>query len=65
MQQPKPVVSAVTEARPDPLDLLDAQVDGYGGPIGAAIGGVEGQGLGLPSSHGASQPGQLRDLDAV
>jgi hypothetical protein len=26
---------------------------------------VEGQELGLPGSHGAGQPGELRDLDAV
>jgi hypothetical protein len=35
------------------------------GPVGAAIGGVEGQDLGLPGPHGASQPGQLRDLNAT
>jgi len=50
---------------PDPLDLLDQQVHGFGGSVGAAAGGVEGEDLGLPGSHGASQPGQLGDLDAI
>jgi hypothetical protein len=26
---------------------------------------VEGEDLGLPGSHGADQPGQLRELDAI
>jgi hypothetical protein len=43
----------------DPPDLLDEQVDGFGEPIGAAIGGLEGQDLGLPGSHGASQPAAM------
>jgi hypothetical protein len=47
-QQPQPVVGEVAEAVPDPLDLLDQQVDGLSGPIGAAIGGVEGEDLDLP-----------------
>jgi hypothetical protein len=42
------VVGEVAEAVPDALDLLDQQVDGLGGPVGAAIGGVEGEDLGLP-----------------
>jgi hypothetical protein len=46
------------------LDLLDEQVDGLGGSVGAAIGDMPGQDLGLPGSHGAGQPGQLSDLDA-
>ena len=50
---------------PDPLDLLDEQIHGLGGPIGTAIGGMEGKDFGLPDPDGASQPGQLRDLDAI
>jgi hypothetical protein len=64
-QQPQPVVGEVAEAVPDALDLFDEQVDGLGESVGAAIGGVEGQDLGLPGSHGAGQPGQLGDLDAI
>jgi hypothetical protein len=64
-QQPQPVVSEVAEAVADALHLLDQQVDGLDGPVGAAIGGMPGQDLGLPSSHGAYQPGQLGDLDAI
>ena len=64
-QQPQPVVGEVAEAVPDPLDLLDQQVQCLGGPVGAAIGGVEGEDLGLPRSDGAGKPRQLRHPDAV
>jgi hypothetical protein len=64
-QQPQPVVGEVAEAMPDPLDLFDEQVQCLGGPVGAPAGGVEGEDLGLPGSHGADQPGQLRELDAI
>jgi hypothetical protein len=49
----------------DPLDLLDQQVDRLGGPVGAAIGGVEGEDLELPGLDGPGKPGQLCDVDAV
>jgi hypothetical protein len=64
-QQPQPVVSEVAEAVPNPFHLLDQQVHGLGGPVGAALGGMPGQDLGLPGPHGASQPGQFRELDAI
>jgi hypothetical protein len=50
-QQPQPVVGEVAKAVPDPLHLLDEQVQCFGGPVGAAIGGVEGEDLDLPDSH--------------
>jgi hypothetical protein len=50
---------------PDPLDLLDQQVDRLGGSVGTAIGGVKGEDLGLPRLDGAGQPGQLGNVDAV
>ena len=50
---------------PDALDLFDEQVDGLGRSVGAPVGGVEGQDLGLPGSYGAGQAGQLGDLDAI
>jgi len=49
----------------DALDLPGEQVDGLGGPVGAAAGGVEGEELGLPRPDRAGKPGQLRDLDAI
>ena len=64
-QQPQPVVGEVPEAMADPLHLLDQQVHGFGGSVGAASGGMEGEDLGLPGSYGVSQPGQLGDLDAI
>ena len=42
-QQAQPVVAEVAEAMADPLDLLDEQVHGLGGAVGAAAGGVEGE----------------------
>jgi hypothetical protein len=59
------VVGEVAEAVPDPLHLLDEQVDRLGGPIGTALGGMPGKDLALRRPHSASQPGQLSDLDAV
>jgi hypothetical protein len=50
---------------PDRLDLSDEQVHGLGGPVGTVMGGVKGEELGLPGPHGASQPGQLGDLDTI
>jgi hypothetical protein len=64
-QQPQPIVGEVAEAVPDPLHLLDQQVDGLGGPVGTAIGSRPSEDLGLSGSYGASQPGQLGDLDAI
>jgi hypothetical protein len=64
-QQPQPVIVEVTEALADPLHLLDQQVDGLGGPVGAAIGGMPSKDLGLPGPYGVSQAGQLSDLDAI
>jgi hypothetical protein len=64
-QQPQPVVGEVAEAMPDPLSLLDHQVDGVGGPVGAALDDMEGEDLGLPDPNGAGKPGQLHHLDAV
>jgi hypothetical protein len=41
---------------PDVLDLLDEEVDGLGGPVGTAAGGVKGEDLGLPRPDGAGKP---------
>jgi hypothetical protein len=49
----------------DTFDLLDEQVDGLGGAVGAAAGGMPGKDFDLPGSHGTSQSGQLSDLDAI
>jgi hypothetical protein len=64
-EQPQPVVGEVAEAVLDTLDLLDQQVDGLGGSVGAAVGGVEAEDLDLPRLDGPGKPGQLRDLDAI
>ena len=64
-QQPQPVVGEVAEAVPDPLDLLDEQVHGLGGPVGTALGRVEGEDLGFPGPDSAGKPRQLRHPDAV
>jgi hypothetical protein len=64
-QQPQSVIVEIAEAVPDPLHLLDEQVDGLGGSIGAAVGGMPSEDLGLPDPYGASQTGQLGDLDAI
>src|SRR5215217_6876745 len=64
-QQPQPVVAEVAEAMPDPLHLFDQQVDGLGEAVGAAVGGVKCEDLGLPCPDGAGEPGQLSDLDAI
>src|SRR5215211_454817 len=50
---------------PDPLDLLDQQVHGFGRSVGAAAGRVEGEDLGLPSPDRSGEPRQLRDPDAI
>jgi hypothetical protein len=63
-QQPQPVVGEVAEAVPDPLHLLDQQVDGLGRPVGAAIGGVEGRGLGLPRVDDPGRGTSAQELDA-
>ena len=55
-QQPQAVVGEVAEAVPDPLDLLDQQVDSLGGPVGAAAGGMPGEDLGLPDPDGTGKP---------
>ena len=64
-QQPQPVVFEVAETVPDPLHLLDEQVDRLGGAVGAAGGLVPGEDLGLPGAHGAGQAGQLKELHTV
>jgi hypothetical protein len=50
---------------PDPFDLLEEQVHGLDGPVGAAIGGMPGQELGLPRLDHAGKPYQLRHANAV
>jgi hypothetical protein len=61
-QQAEPVVVEVAKSVPDPFDLLDQQVDRFGGSVGHA-GGVEvGQQLGLPGVDGAGQPVQFADV---
>src|SRR4029453_9947277 len=50
---------------PDALDLLDEQVHRLGRSVGAAIGGMPGQDLGLPGPHGAGQTRQLRQMDTL
>src|SRR5512133_3427810 len=64
-QQPQPVVGEVATAVAGPLDLLDEQVDGLGGAVGAPACGVEGEDLGFPGPDGAGQAGQLWDPDAI
>jgi hypothetical protein len=62
VQQPQAVVGEAAEAVPDTLDLLDEQVDGLGGAVGAAPGRVEGQDFGLPGPDRAGQAYQLATL---
>src|SRR5215217_5241541 len=64
-QQPQPVVGEVAEAVPNALDLLNQQVHGFGRPVGAAAGDMEGEDLSLPGSYGAGKPRQFRHPDAV
>src|SRR6266498_6065030 len=64
-QQPKSVVVEIAKAVPDALDLLDQQVDGLGGAVGAAAGGMPGQDLGLPRPDRSGQPRELRHANPV
>jgi hypothetical protein len=50
---------------PDPLHLLDQEVDGLGGSVGAPACGVGGEDFGLPGSYGAGEPRQLVHAHAV
>jgi hypothetical protein len=59
-QQPQAVVGEVAETVSDALDLLDEQIHGLGGPVGAALGRMEGEDLGFPGPDRAGQPRQLR-----
>jgi hypothetical protein len=64
-QQPQSVVVEIAKAVPNALYLLDQQVHGFGRPVGAAAGGMEGKDLSLPGSYGAGQTRQLEDMHAV
>jgi hypothetical protein len=44
---------------PDPLDLLDQQVDGFGGPVGDTVGVEVGQQLTAPGVDCAGEANQL------
>jgi hypothetical protein len=63
-EQTQAVVDERAEAVPTRLAFWMSRLMAWW-PVGVAAGGVEGQDLGLPDSHGASKPGQLRDLDAI
>jgi hypothetical protein len=56
------VVGEIAIAVAEAADLLDEQVDGFGGSVGGAVGGVEGEELVAPAVDGASEPGQLGDV---
>ena len=64
-QQRQAAVGEVAEAMLNALDLLDQQVQGPSGPVGAAAGGVEGKDLGLPCPDRAGQARQFRYPDAI
>ena len=49
----------VPEPVPDAQDLLDQQVDGFGGSVANSAGAEEGQEFGAPGGEGTSQPPQL------
>jgi hypothetical protein len=58
-QEGERVVGEVPESVPDPLDLLDQQVDGFGGPVGDTVGVEVGQQLTAPGVDCAGEANQL------
>ena len=61
-QEAEPVVVEVAESVSDSLDLLDEQVDRFGGAVGHAAGVEVGQQFWVPGVDGAGQPGEFGDV---
>ena len=60
-QKPEPIVLEVAEAVADPLDLLDEQVHGFGGPVGQA-GAVPTEDLVFPTPHRRGEAAEFDDV---
>ena len=56
------IVGEVAVAVAEAADLLDEQVDGFGGSVGGAAGGVEGEDLVAPAVDGVRKPCELGDV---